>query len=141
MANAVQLQTEDARQSTVLENRLVNDLPLQVAGTVRTNQDPGWTIVDRATNAFGQGIAVTPVQLLQAVAVFANDGQLVRPRLVRGDAPLRPEWDDIHTSRRGARRMVTSHRGADMGRGVGDGRRDGSYRRRCQPFAHRAPLH
>jgi cell division protein FtsI/penicillin-binding protein 2 len=58
-------------------------LPGEVAGTVRTNQDPGWTRVDQATNAYGQGIAVTPIQLLQAVAVFANDGQLVRPRLVR----------------------------------------------------------
>ena len=50
---------------------------------MRTNQDPGWTQVDRATNAYGQGIAVTPLQLLQAESVFANDGQLVRPRLVR----------------------------------------------------------
>ncbi len=58
-------------------------LPGEVAGVVRTNKDPGWTVVDRATNAFGQGIAVTPVQLLQAVAVLANDGQLVHPRLVR----------------------------------------------------------
>ena len=58
-------------------------LPGEVSGTVRTNHDPGWTRVDQATNAFGQGIAVTPVQLLQAVGVFANDGQLVRPRLVR----------------------------------------------------------
>jgi cell division protein FtsI/penicillin-binding protein 2 len=58
-------------------------LPGEVPGTIRTNKDPGWTVVDRATNAFGQGIAVTPVQLLQAVGVFANDGQLVRPRLVR----------------------------------------------------------
>jgi cell division protein FtsI/penicillin-binding protein 2 len=58
-------------------------LPGEVPGMVRTNTDPGWTVVDRATNAFGQGIAVTPVQLLQAVSVFANDGQLVRPRLVR----------------------------------------------------------
>lgn len=59
------------------------NLPGEVAGTVRTNKDPNWTRVDQATNAFGQGIAVTPVQLLQAVSVFANDGQLVRPRLVR----------------------------------------------------------
>jgi cell division protein FtsI/penicillin-binding protein 2 len=72
-------------------------LPGEVAGTVRTNHDPGWTRVDQATNAYGQGIAVTPVQLLQAVAVFANDGQLVRPRLVRairgpdGDQDLAPE--------------------------------------------------
>src|SRR5438874_2752594 len=58
-------------------------LPGEVSGTVRTNHDAGWTRVDQATNAYGQGIAVTPVQLLQAVAVFANDGQLIRPRLVR----------------------------------------------------------
>jgi cell division protein FtsI/penicillin-binding protein 2 len=58
-------------------------LPGEVTGTVRTNQDADWTRVDQATNAFGQGIAVTPVQLLQAESVFANDGQLVRPRLVR----------------------------------------------------------
>jgi cell division protein FtsI/penicillin-binding protein 2 len=58
-------------------------LPGEVSGTVRTNTNPDWTRVDQATNAFGQGIAVTPVQLLQAEAAFANDGQLVRPRLVR----------------------------------------------------------
>jgi len=58
-------------------------LPGEVGGTVRTYRDAGWTRVDLATNAYGQGIAVTPVQLLQAVATFANDGQLVRPRLVR----------------------------------------------------------
>jgi cell division protein FtsI/penicillin-binding protein 2 len=58
-------------------------LPGEVAGTVRTNKDEGWTRVDQATNAYGQGIAVTPVQLLQAVSVFANEGKLVRPRLVR----------------------------------------------------------
>jgi cell division protein FtsI/penicillin-binding protein 2 len=59
------------------------NLPGEVAGTVRTNHDPGWTRVDQATNAYGQGIAVTPMQLLQAVSVFANDGKLIRPRLVR----------------------------------------------------------
>jgi cell division protein FtsI/penicillin-binding protein 2 len=58
-------------------------LPGEVGGTVRTNHDPGWSRVDQATNSYGQGIALTPVQLLQAVAVFANQGQLVRPRLVR----------------------------------------------------------
>jgi cell division protein FtsI/penicillin-binding protein 2 len=58
-------------------------LPGEVPGTVRTNTDPNWTRVDQATNAFGQGIAVTPVQLIQAVSVFANEGRLVQPRLVR----------------------------------------------------------
>jgi Carboxypeptidase regulatory-like domain len=39
MASAVQLQTEDAKSSTTLQNKLVNDLPLQVGGTVRTPFD------------------------------------------------------------------------------------------------------
>ncbi len=34
-ATAVQLSTEDARNSVTLENRLVQDLPLEVAGSVR----------------------------------------------------------------------------------------------------------
>jgi stage V sporulation protein D (sporulation-specific penicillin-binding protein) len=33
--------------------------------------------------SFGQGIAVTPIQLLSASAVIGNDGQLMQPRLVK----------------------------------------------------------
>ena len=38
-ASAVQLQTEDAKNSVTLQNKLVNDLPLVVNGTVRTPFD------------------------------------------------------------------------------------------------------
>jgi hypothetical protein len=38
-AAAVSLQTEDAKSSTTLQNQLVNDLPLEVNGTVRTPFD------------------------------------------------------------------------------------------------------
>lgn len=38
-ASAVSLQTEDAKASTTLQNKLVNDLPLVVSGTVRTPFD------------------------------------------------------------------------------------------------------
>jgi cell division protein FtsI/penicillin-binding protein 2 len=87
-------------------------LPGEVSGTVRTNHDPDWTRVDQATNAFGQGIAVTPVQLLQAVSVFANDGQLVRPRLVReirgpnGVVDIPPEVERQVVSPETARTLV-----------------------------------
>jgi hypothetical protein len=38
-ANAIQLQTEDAKNSVTLQNKLVDDLPLVVNGTVRTPFD------------------------------------------------------------------------------------------------------
>lgn len=36
-----------------------------------------------ATSAIGQGIAVTPVQMLVAASAVANDGQKMKPRLVK----------------------------------------------------------
>ncbi len=41
-----------------------------------------WPDVAVANAAFGQGIAVTPLQLMRAYAVIANGGYLVRPTLV-----------------------------------------------------------
>ncbi len=35
-----------------------------------------------ATASFGQGIMVTPIQLLQAVSVIANDGTMIKPYIV-----------------------------------------------------------
>ncbi len=35
-----------------------------------------------ATAAFGQGITVTPIQMLQALTVLANDGVMIKPYLV-----------------------------------------------------------
>jgi cell division protein FtsI/penicillin-binding protein 2 len=58
-------------------------LPGEVPGMVRTPADSNWGRVDLATNSFGQGIAVTPLQMLTAVSVIANDGVLMRPRIVR----------------------------------------------------------
>jgi cell division protein FtsI (penicillin-binding protein 3) len=41
-----------------------------------------WYPLDTACASFGQGIAVTPLQLAVAYAALANGGNLVRPRLV-----------------------------------------------------------
>ncbi|MEE9277798.1 MAG: penicillin-binding protein 2 [Dehalococcoidia bacterium] len=49
-------------------------------------KEPGnlfWSEVDLATNSFGQGISVTPLQIVRAYAAIANGGNLVRPRIVR----------------------------------------------------------
>ena len=39
--------------------------------------------VGLATIGFGQGVAVTPIQLVTAVSAFGNDGKLMKPRLVK----------------------------------------------------------
>ncbi|MEK7142920.1 MAG: penicillin-binding protein 2 [Patescibacteria group bacterium] len=41
-----------------------------------------WSNTQRATIAFGQGIAVTPIQLITASAAIANGGKLMKPYLV-----------------------------------------------------------
>jgi len=59
------------------------DLPGEIPGMVRTNQRADWNKLDLVTNSFGQGIAVTPIQLASAMAAVANDGLRMRPRFVR----------------------------------------------------------
>jgi len=39
--------------------------------------------VELATISFGQSISVTPMQLINAVAAIANDGKLMKPRMVK----------------------------------------------------------
>jgi len=57
----------------------------EVSGRVRTpDNDPNeWRTVDMATNSFGQGISVTPLQMVMAVAALANEGKLMKPMLVK----------------------------------------------------------
>lgn len=59
------------------------DLAGEVPGQLRTPRHAQWTESDLGTNSFGQGVSVTPIQLLSAVASVANDGIMVQPHLVR----------------------------------------------------------
>ncbi|HSL15733.1 MAG TPA: penicillin-binding protein 2 [Actinomycetota bacterium] len=43
-----------------------------------------WTDSSLPTMAYGQGIAVTPLQMISVFSTIANDGVWVQPRLVRG---------------------------------------------------------
>ena len=58
------------------------DLAGEVAGTIRVPGTPYWSMSDLAANSFGQGLAVTPIQLVAAVAAVANQGVLMRPYVV-----------------------------------------------------------
>jgi cell division protein FtsI/penicillin-binding protein 2 len=58
------------------------DLEGEAAGTMSIPGDPDWSESQIGTNSFGQGIAVTPLQMLTAVSAIANDGLMMRPRVV-----------------------------------------------------------
>ena len=54
----------------------------EAAGLVRHWSDSDWYPIDLATNSYGQGLAVTPLQMVAAINVFANDGSLIQPQIV-----------------------------------------------------------
>lgn len=39
-------------------------------------------LIDAATNSFGQGSAITPIQQVQAATAIANDGEMMRPYII-----------------------------------------------------------
>lgn len=57
------------------------DLPNEAGSIVKPRDN--LTNVDLATMGYGQGIAVTPIQLLCAVNAMGNDGVLMQPKVVK----------------------------------------------------------
>ncbi len=58
------------------------DLEGEQAGQLPTPGDPIWSESQLCTNSFGQGVAVTPLQMITAVSAIANGGLMMQPRVV-----------------------------------------------------------
>ncbi len=56
------------------------DLQGEAVAPLRDYKD--WGPVEQATASFGQGIAVTPIQMVRAVGAIANGGILLKPHVV-----------------------------------------------------------
>lgn len=56
------------------------DLQDESSPEIRPKED--WKELELATASFGQGIAVTPIQVVRAVAAIANGGKLMEPHVV-----------------------------------------------------------
>lgn len=55
----------------------------EAAGSYRLPTDENWYRSDLASNSFGQGISVTPLQIIDMVSAIANGGTLMRPYVVQ----------------------------------------------------------
>jgi cell division protein FtsI/penicillin-binding protein 2 len=58
------------------------DVAGEVAGLVNDPATKPWREIDLANGAFGQGVAVTPLQLAVAFSAMVNGGSLVSPHVV-----------------------------------------------------------
>ncbi len=57
------------------------DCPGETSGLLRHYQ--GWRTIDHATISFGQGISASAIQLISAVSAVANQGIMMKPRIVK----------------------------------------------------------
>lgn len=61
----------------------VTNVDLEDESAPELREDKEWREIDLATVSFGQGIAVTPLQMVRAVSVIANGGYLMEPKVVK----------------------------------------------------------
>jgi cell division protein FtsI (penicillin-binding protein 3) len=84
------------------------DLPSEVRGTMKDRNTFLSSPIEPATASFGQGLSLTPIQLVTMTGALANGGKLLTPYLVEGlfdsngqrqDAPKRPAPRQIFTEK------------------------------------------
>ena len=59
------------------------DVANEIPGILRDPAKTPWRQIDLANGAFGQGVAVTPIQLAMSYSAMVNGGTLVQPHVVK----------------------------------------------------------
>ena len=58
------------------------DLAGEAAGRLKIPGDEDWYPIDLGTNAYGQGMTATPIQIMMAASSIANNGRMVTPHVL-----------------------------------------------------------
>ncbi|MCX7589598.1 MAG: penicillin-binding protein 2 [Patescibacteria group bacterium] len=64
------------------------DLPNEISGDLKSLEKNNAPDINFATASFGQGIAITPIELINSISAIANGGKLMRPYL---NSVLKPQ--------------------------------------------------
>ena len=86
------------------------DLEDETSSSLRPQS--AWYDIDFATASFGQGIAVTPIQMIQAVSAIANGGSLMEPHVVK--AVIRQDGSKINIPPKKIRTVISKEASAVM---------------------------
>jgi cell division protein FtsI/penicillin-binding protein 2 len=73
------------------------DIANEAPGIVRLPGSGNWYEVDLGTNSFGQGISVTPIQMLMGASAIANHGQMVMPHIKLSMISEGRQYNSIHS--------------------------------------------
>ncbi len=85
------------------------DVQGEIPGLIRPKDE--WRPIDLATASFGQGLAVTPIQMVQAVQAIANGGKLINPRVVE---KIVENGHEMHTNSPNERQVISQKTSALM---------------------------
>ena len=103
----------DYMQVFGIDRRTNIDLGGEKTWPLSTPGDSDWYPIQLVTNSFGQGVAVTPIQLAAAISSVANGGKLMKPHVLKAiiqdgkqyntspqvmSVPIKPETAKIMTS-------------------------------------------
>lgn len=88
------------------------DLPAELGGNIRNLNDPR-NNVQFYTASFGQGITVTPIQIVSAYAALANGGKLMKPQVI--EKILHADGSEEEVEPREVRRVVSEDTARKMG--------------------------
>ncbi len=86
------------------------DLPGEANGLFFSS-DGKMTDLDLAISSFGQGIAVTPIQMVTAISAIANGGELLQPYVVK--QVLDPDGNVVKSTDKIVKRKVVSKETCD----------------------------
>ncbi len=87
------------------------DLPAEAVGNLR-NLENEKSFVEYYTASFGQGINVTPLQLVSAYGALANNGILMRPQII--DHTVGPDGSQNFIEPRDIRRVISQEASDDI---------------------------